>query len=135
MNIIQRYHNKIIGRNHFGSIYLKKVKEIWKIRGDPKGQLRRPLITIYLNSGIYQEWSVLYLWWNWSWVSGLSRDFTQYNTWLFEAKKISSRWIPHELTEKNRKERVRICKQNLEKFKSNKWKLSDVVTGDECWFF
>jgi len=45
-------------------------------------------------------------------------------------KKISSRWIPHELTEQNRKERVRICKQNLEKFKSNKWRLCDVVTGD-----
>ena len=50
-------------------------------------------------------------------------------------KKISSRWIPHELTEQNRKERVRICKQNLEKFKSNKWRLCDVVTGDECWFY
>jgi hypothetical protein len=50
-------------------------------------------------------------------------------------KKISSRWLPHELTEKNRKERVRICKHNLEKFKSNKWKLCDVVTGDEHWFY
>jgi len=39
--------------------------------------------------------------------------------------------IPHELTEQNHKERVRICKQNLEKFKSNKWKLCDVVTGDD----
>jgi len=50
-------------------------------------------------------------------------------------KKISSRWIPHELTEQNSKERVRICKHNLEKFKSNKWKLCDVVTGDEYWFY
>jgi hypothetical protein len=43
--------------------------------------------------------------------------------------------IPYKLTAQNRKERVRICKQNLEKFKSNKWKLCDVVTGDECWFY
>jgi hypothetical protein len=54
---------------------------------------------------------------------------------LFEAKKISSRWIPHELTEQNHEERVRICYQNLEKFKINKWRLCDVVTGDECWFY
>jgi hypothetical protein len=53
---------------------------------------------------------------------------------LFEAKKISSRWIPHELTEQNRRERFRICKHNLENFNSNKWKLCDVVTGDEYWF-
>ncbi len=39
-----------------------------------------------------------------------------------------SKIVPHELTEQNRKERV-------EKFKSNKWKLCDVVTGDECWFY
>ena len=50
-------------------------------------------------------------------------------------KKISSRWISHELTEQNCKERARICYQNLEKFKSNKWRLCDVVTGDECLFY
>jgi hypothetical protein len=31
-------------------------------------------------------------------------------------EKISSRWIPHELVEQKRKDRVRICKHNLEKF-------------------
>jgi len=47
-------------------------------------------------------------------------------------EKLLSRWI-HELTEQNCKERVRICKQNLEKFKI--LKLCDVGTGDECWFY
>jgi hypothetical protein len=34
-------------------------------------------------------------------------------------KKISSRWIPQEFTKQNRKDRVRLCKQNLEILKSN----------------
>ena len=50
-------------------------------------------------------------------------------------EKISSRWIPHELVEQKRKDRVRICKHNLEKFKSNKWRLCDVVTDDECFIY
>ena len=50
-------------------------------------------------------------------------------------KKLTSRWVPHELTEKNRLERVRCCKENLAKFKENKWRLGDVVTGDECWVY
>ena len=50
-------------------------------------------------------------------------------------KKKTSRWVPHHLTEENRKERVRICKQNLDKFKENKWRLTDVVTGYESWFY
>ncbi len=49
---------------------------------------------------------------------------------VWSLKKISSRWIPHVLTEQNHKERVRICKQNLDKFKSSKWRLYGVVTGD-----
>ncbi len=36
--------------------------------------------------------------------------------------------MPYELTEENRKNWVDICKQNLLKFKSKKWKLSNVVT-------
>ena len=50
-------------------------------------------------------------------------------------KKITSRWVPHQLSEENRKERVRICKENLAKFKENKWRLADVVTGDQSWFY
>ena len=50
-------------------------------------------------------------------------------------KKITSRWVPHQLSEKNRKDRVRICQENLERFKENKWRLCDVITGDESWFY
>ncbi len=50
-------------------------------------------------------------------------------------KEITSRWVPHALTEENCKERVRICKENLAKFKENKWHLVDVVTSDDSWFY
>jgi len=50
-------------------------------------------------------------------------------------RKLVSRWIPHELTAKNRKERVDACRENLDKFKDGKWRLCDVITGDESWFY
>lgn len=50
-------------------------------------------------------------------------------------RKLTSRWVPHKLSEKNRKDRVRMCEENLAKFKEGKWLLSDVVTGDESWFY
>ena len=50
-------------------------------------------------------------------------------------RKLTSRWIPHNLSEENKKERFRICRQNLAKLKSGKWRLCDVVTGDESWMY
>jgi len=50
-------------------------------------------------------------------------------------RKLASRWIPHELTDKNRIERVEACRENLAKFKEEKWRLCDVITGDESWFY
>ena len=45
-----------------------------------------------------------------------------------------SRWVPHMLTDDQCKERVRICHQWLQMFSPNGPKrLSDVITGDECW--
>ena len=41
----------------------------------------------------------------------------------------------NELTEKNRKNRVRMCQENLSKFKDDTWRLGDVITGDEAWFY
>ena len=35
-------------------------------------------------------------------------------------RKLVSRWIPHDLSEKNRKERVEACQENLAKFKEGK---------------
>ncbi|CAF5046067.1 unnamed protein product, partial [Rotaria sp. Silwood1] len=49
--------------------------------------------------------------------------------------KITARYIPKELTDFQRNERVRICKENLRKFKDGTWRLCNVVTGDESWFF
>jgi len=50
-------------------------------------------------------------------------------------RKITSRWVPHHLTAKNRRERVSICKENLAKFNDGRWRLCDVITGDESWFY
>lgn len=50
-------------------------------------------------------------------------------------KKVASRWVPHNLTSKQKQERVRICKENLEKFQSGSWRLYDIITGDETWIY
>ncbi|CAF2882018.1 unnamed protein product [Rotaria sp. Silwood2] len=49
--------------------------------------------------------------------------------------KITARYVPKHLTDFQRAERVRICKENLAKFERGSWKLCDVVTGDESWFY
>ncbi len=50
-------------------------------------------------------------------------------------RKIVSRWVPHEVTAANRKERVNACRENLAMFNEGKWRLCDVVTGDESWIY
>ena len=50
-------------------------------------------------------------------------------------KKVASRWVPHELTDHNRSERVRICHHHLAKLKSGEWRICDIITGDESWFY
>jgi histone-lysine N-methyltransferase SETMAR len=50
-------------------------------------------------------------------------------------KKISSRWVPHKLTQQQRQKRVDICIENLQKFENGTWRLCDIVTGDESWFY
>ena len=52
-----------------------------------------------------------------------------------QLRKITARYIPKHLTDFQRAERVRICKENLEKFEKRMWRLCDVVTGDESWFY
>jgi len=49
-------------------------------------------------------------------------------------RKITARYIPKDLTDLQRAERVRICKDNLSKFHRGTWRLCDIVTGDESWF-
>lgn len=50
-------------------------------------------------------------------------------------RKISSRWVPHSLTQEQRQRRVDICIENLQKFESGSWRLCDIVTGDETWIY
>ena len=50
-------------------------------------------------------------------------------------RKITSRWVPHLLTQKHNDDRVRICVENLKKIESGAWRLGDILTGDESWFY
>ena len=50
-------------------------------------------------------------------------------------KELTARYIPKQLADSQKTERVRICKENLEKFESGTWRLCDVITGDESWFY
>jgi histone-lysine N-methyltransferase SETMAR len=50
-------------------------------------------------------------------------------------KKIASRWVPHDLSEKNKGDRVAICKKNLKAIKDGKLRLCDIITGDESWIY
>ena len=50
-------------------------------------------------------------------------------------RKLASRWVPHELTKENKEKRVQICQENLAKFRDGRWRLCDVITGDESWFY
>ena len=43
--------------------------------------------------------------------------------------------LRHELADKNRKERIEACRENLAKFKEGKWRTCDIITGDESWFY
>lgn len=50
-------------------------------------------------------------------------------------RKVTSRWVPHELTAKQKEERVRICTENLKRFREGSGRLYDIVTGDETWIY
>jgi len=52
-----------------------------------------------------------------------------------QLRKVTSRWVPHKLTLKQKQERVRICRENLAKFQSGSWRTSDIITGDETWVY
>jgi hypothetical protein len=43
-------------------------------------------------------------------------------------------WIPHELSDQNRKERVEAFQKNLAKFQEGKLRLCHVITGDKSRF-
>lgn len=70
-------------------------------------------------------------------------ELTNLNHWVINKiihehlnlKKISSRWVPHFLTEAQKAKRLEYSKFNLAKFEENKWRLCDIITGDESWIY
>ena len=49
-------------------------------------------------------------------------------------RKISARWVPHLLTDEQKRQRVKVAKKLLQMFpKYDKKQFSNVVTGDENW--
>lgn len=50
-------------------------------------------------------------------------------------RKLTARYVSKLLNDFQRSERVRICKENLVKFQKGTWRLCDVITGDESWFY
>ena len=50
-------------------------------------------------------------------------------------RKLASHWIPHVLTDQNRKDRVEACSQNLSLFRNGPCRLYDIITVDESWFY
>jgi hypothetical protein len=52
-----------------------------------------------------------------------------------ELNKVTSRWIPYLFTDVPREKRLAACRHNLSMFESGKWRICDVVTGDESWIY
>lgn len=50
-------------------------------------------------------------------------------------KKITSRWVPYALNDDQKKNRVKFCMENLERFNSGKWRICDIITADESWVY
>ncbi|CAF1480766.1 unnamed protein product [Rotaria sordida] len=52
-----------------------------------------------------------------------------------QLKKVTARYVPKHSTNFQKAERVRLCQENLLKFEQGVWRLCDVVTGNESWFY
>ncbi|CAF3211688.1 unnamed protein product [Rotaria socialis] len=50
-------------------------------------------------------------------------------------KNVTSRWVPHQLTDQQKQQRVKLCRENLAKFKNGSWQLCDIITDDETWIY
>lgn len=50
-------------------------------------------------------------------------------------KKLCARWVPHELSEQCKQQRIQVCQENLAKIESGRWRLCDIVSGDETWIY
>ena len=50
--------------------------------------------------------------------------------------KVCARWIPHMLTEENKRQRVAFSREQLRKFdQQDKRRLDEIITGDETWIY
>ena len=43
--------------------------------------------------------------------------------------------MPHQLTAEQKKEWVKLSRENLAKFRAGSWRLCDIITGDEMWIY
>jgi histone-lysine N-methyltransferase SETMAR len=50
-------------------------------------------------------------------------------------RKISSRWVPYELTSAQKQKRVDTCQYILDKIEAGLWRICDILTGDESWIY
>jgi len=50
-------------------------------------------------------------------------------------RKLASRWVPYELTDAHRAQRVEACRENLAKYSKEGGRLYDIITGDESWIY
>jgi len=50
-------------------------------------------------------------------------------------RKLASRWIPYALRDDQKRKRVELCRSNLAMIEEGKWRLCDIVTGDETWIY
>ena len=46
-------------------------------------------------------------------------------------KKLCAKWVPHQLTEKCKQQRMEISQENLAKLESSQWRLYDIIAGDK----
>ena len=69
-------------------------------------------------------------------LSGLSRGtIERIIIEHLQLRKITSRWVPHQLTPMNKLKRLNFAKEMLNKFDKGEWRLDQIVTGDESWFY
>ncbi|CAF3576835.1 unnamed protein product, partial [Rotaria sp. Silwood2] len=51
------------------------------------------------------------------------------------SKQITSPWAPHQLTDEQKQERVKLRRENLAKFRDGSWRLCDIITDAETWIY
>jgi len=65
-----------------------------------------------------------------------SSSVFQILTRVLKLRKVCARWIPHLLTEDQKRQRVRIAPQLLDIYKNaDQNRMNEIVTGDETWVY